>query len=197
MKNIVYKVGFSVLILAAVLGITGGVALAASPGDSIVDKVNAIWGLLTSSKGTEATYNKLVTMEGQIADLHSDLAAVKTKVDNVTANMIRMETDEHLFIIDTTGYHGLVDVTYPELRRVNLTVSWGALSTGESLQVSCQVGGSGTSLFSIYDPPAADAYGNVSFDITTDRLIISATATALSPDYYVYYNVSSTYVPAP
>ncbi len=75
MKGVFYKVGFTVLIIAAVLGITGGVAMAASPPDntvlgSIQQIVSDIWNTLTSSSsGLPAVNSKLNTLQASVDDL--------------------------------------------------------------------------------------------------------------------------------
>lgn len=198
MKNMLFKVGFSVLIIAAVLAIMGGVATAAAPDTNIIEKVNAIWGLLTGSKGVAPTYDKLVALQDQITDVHSDVASVSAKVDGVTDNMIRMETGTDEFVVNSSGYQVLVEEEYPELRHVTLSVSWGGLSLGEVFGVTGFVGQTGNSLLGVGPVVSEEEeYGYATFEITTDHWMI-ATANLVEDAFFtVKYNVSTLYVPAP
>lgn len=106
MKNLFYKVGFTVLIIAAVLGITGGVAMAASPpGNTILGNIQAvvtnIWNSLNSPD--------------------DGLSAISAKLDGVTA----METGSGTIVSlldESSGIgYGEYERTNDGIRHVSLT----------------------------------------------------------------------------
>ncbi len=104
MKHIFYKVGFAVLIIAAVMAITAGVAVAASPPESTIlgaiqATVNNIWSTLTGTNGLAAIKSDLSTIKTDVGTVKTDVSTVKTdvvaldgKIEAVAANATRMRT---------------------------------------------------------------------------------------------------------
>jgi hypothetical protein len=94
MKNIYYKIGFTFLVIATVLVITGGVALAATPDNSIVNKLNQIQDTITSN-----VVSKLTSIQTTVTNIYNTLTnpnygleKIQTNVNNLTIDVAFVDT---------------------------------------------------------------------------------------------------------
>ncbi len=125
MKNIFYKVGFIVLIMAAVIGITGGIAVAASPPDS------TILGAIQSTVNNILA--KLTSADYGLAKIDEDVAAV-------ASNVTRMKT--YAFNVYPAPVDQLQELKFYEdsTRHVSISFSGKNYGAGDYLKISAYYG---------------------------------------------------------
>ncbi len=149
MKHIFYKIGFAVLIIAAVLAITGGVAVAASPPETsilgaIQATVNNIWSELTGTNG-------LVTIK-------ADLAALDGKVEAVAANATRMRTYMFNMWPATPGVVHDVEFDEDQIAHVSISFSGENFEGTDYIKISGYLGFSTVELVNLTGAAANGAH---------------------------------------